>query len=127
MIDVLLVEPDQVLSKTYQTAFNKAGLKAVGCHSAERAIAMIDVTNPKVIVLELQLGEHNGVEFLYEMRSYSDLEKIPIIIHSRIAKEISGIDSKVQSQLGIKTYCYKQQTKLSQLVDVVKQAMPVKT
>lgn len=123
MCDVLLLEPDSVLAKTYRLALEASKLKVVVCSDAESAIRTIDNSKPKVIVLELQLAQHNGVEFLYELRSYPDLEDVPVIVFSGRSEQETGLNESLQEQLGIAAYCYKPQTSIDQITVAVKQAI----
>lgn len=120
MIQVLLVEPDKLLSKTYLSAFAAAGIKARGISNAQDAIVAIDKHRPRLVVLELQLAQHNGVEFLYELRSHSDLGQIPVLLHTLIPDSDLALTEQVKEQLGIVGYLYKPQTSLQQLISAVK-------
>ncbi len=123
MIDVLLVEPDKILGATYKHALQSAGYKiAVQAH-AQTAIHSVDKQKPKVIVTELQLAEHNGVEFLYELRSYPDWQNIPVIILTSVPPNDSGLSSEAQKQLNIVRYCYKPATTLTNLIEYVNELM----
>lgn len=116
---ILLIEPDKLLASTYAKAFELTKLK-VDCESdAQGAISYIDTKHPDLIVLELQLAKHNGVEFLYELRSHSDLQQIPIILHTVIPVTDLHLTQQVQDQLGIVEYLYKPQTTLEELISKV--------
>lgn len=118
MIKVLLIEPDQRLSKTYQQALSQQHEVAV-VHTAQQAIHATEQFIPDVIVLDPQIARHNGVEFMYELRSYADLQKIPVILLVSLLPEMFTVPVATQRQLGIVQVLYKPQTSLKQLVDVV--------
>lgn len=117
---VLIIEPDTVLAKQYKKAFDTAGVEAAVCSDAQTAVVAIDDVKPDIIVLELQLAGHSGVEFLHEFRSYEDWAAIPVIIHSSVPEYAVGSDPKVWRQLGVIRYFYKPKTSLQQLVGAVK-------
>lgn len=117
---VLLVEPDIILARQYQKAFLSSGVDIVVCSNAQSAIVAIDEKVPDVIVLELQLAGHSGIEFLHEFRSYEDWANIPIIMHSSVPEYAVGADSKVWKQLGVERYFYKPKTSIKQLIGAVK-------
>lgn len=123
MIDILLIEPDKVLGRTYRGALQAAGYSVAVQTSAQGAIHSVDKQRPKLIVLELQLTKHNGVEFLYELRSYADWQRIPVIILSHIPAEEAGLSDALQQKLEISAYCYKPQTRLQDLVDKTKNCL----
>ncbi len=119
---VLLIEPDKILASTYQLALSQSGHKVIHCFGAQSAIHAIDNNNPDVIVLEPQLVNHSGIEFLYELRSYADLQNITVIIHSFIPSQtfIGQID--ILNGLGVFEYLYKPLTSLERLVTAVDNA-----
>lgn len=116
MNHVLLVEPNKVLSKIYVSALEEAGFKVMHCSSAQSAIAAADEQLPDVVVLELNMAGHNGVEFLYELRSYPDWQKIPVIVNTMTGKDAINIGNSVWENLGIQAYHYKPQTTLKDLI-----------
>lgn len=119
MVRVLLVEPDKLLAETYMKAFKKSHLSARWQSTAQGSVTFIDKYHPKVIVLELQLAHHNGVEFLYELRSHSDWQNIPVILHTIIPETELGLNDEVRKQLGIVGYLYKPQTTIEQLLQEI--------
>src|SRR4051794_4644485 len=105
---VLLIEPDRLLADTYRLALESAGHSVRMCASAQSAIFCADEVTPDVVLLELQLVGHSGLEFLYEFRSYREWQGIPVVIHSHVpAGELSGSWQLLKSQLGVTAYHYK--------------------
>jgi len=119
-MNVLIIEPDGILANTYQRAVVNAGENAYIAQNAQKAISMIDELKPSVIILELQLSGHSGIEFLHEFRSYEDWTNIKVIIHSSVPKTSLNLDARIWRQLGIYKYLYKATTSLDRLVDSVK-------
>jgi DNA-binding response OmpR family regulator len=118
-MNVLIIEPDGILAKVYQKAMLNTGKNAYIAQTAQKAISMIDELKPSVIILELQLSGHSGIEFLHEFRSYEDWTNIRVIIHSSIPKTSLNLDSRIWKQLGIDKYLYKATTSLDRLVNSV--------
>lgn len=120
MAHALLIEPDVVLAKNYQQALHHAGHTVSVTHSAQAAIVACDQHVPDVIVLELQLSNHSGVEFLYEFRSYPEWQNIPVIVQSFIPeREFASSKSLLKNELGVVNYLYKPRTTLQKLVQTV--------
>jgi DNA-binding response OmpR family regulator len=69
---LLLVEPDRLLAGIYLEALSEADYEVIYAPNAQLAILVADQIRPDFIILELQLIEHSGIEFLYELRSYAD-------------------------------------------------------
>lgn len=111
---ILLIEPDKILAGIYAQALQKAGHTVVSAPDAQSAITSADNNTPDVIVLELQLASHNGVEFLYEFRSYPEWQDIPAIVLSIVPRP--SFNSKLQKQLGVIAYHYKPHTTLQNLL-----------
>jgi DNA-binding response OmpR family regulator len=121
---ILLIEPDRVLADTYRQALQSAGHHISVALTAQAAISAADAGRPDLVLLELQLVEHSGIEFLYEFRSYPDWQGIPVIIHSQVpVDEFNGSQSILQGQLGVSDYLYKPHTSLRQLLRRIDQAV----
>lgn len=120
MSHVLLIEPDRKLAKIYMAALKIAGFSVQTCATAQTAIFCADETKPDVVVAELQLVGHSGIEFLYEFRSYKDWQNIPVVITSHVpARDLSGSWEVLRDELGVATHIYKPQMKLKELVAAV--------
>lgn len=119
---ILLIEPDKVLARTYKAALGRVGFLVDWQASAQDAISSVDSKHPVVIVLDIQLFGHNGVEFLYELRSYPDWQHIPVIILSGLSEGELGLNQETKQKLHIVKYLYEPHTRLSELMEAVKTA-----
>ena len=117
---VLLIEPDVVQAACYREALERAGHSVVHARSAQNAVQMADEQMPDVVVLELQLPAHNGVEFLYEFRSYKEWLQVPVIIHSFVRPYELKKSPILAVELGVTTVLYKPKTSLMQLCAAVR-------
>ncbi len=116
---VLLIEPDRVLANIYSKALSKSGVDVHITSMAQSAISMIDRVKPKLIILELCLPTNNGIEFLYELRSYPDLQEIKVIVLSYTSEIEFRVSPRQAKILNISKYLYKPSTSVSKLVEVV--------
>jgi len=120
MAHILLIEPDRPLAGSYCQALETAGHQVVLCAGAQSAIFATDSRIPDVIVLELQLIEHSGIEFLYELRSYPEWQSIPVVVLSHIPPaEFTGSQKLLIDELGVRAYHYKPLTSLRSLLTSV--------
>lgn len=120
MAHILLVEPDAILARAYQAALCRAGHTVDTAATAQAAVSLADQRRPDAVVLELHLPRHNGVEFLYEFRSYADWQAVPVLIHSMLsASEFAVIGQQQRDLLGIRAHLYKPSTSLAMLVQQV--------
>lgn len=122
---ILIIEPDKILGKAIQNALETAGHKISWCRSAQKAIDSLDEELPDLIILELQLGIHNGIEFLYELRSYVEWQNIPVVIHTINTKALDDIFAPSLAQLNVKAVLYKPRTSTAKLVQAVRQLVPL--
>jgi DNA-binding response OmpR family regulator len=127
MANVLLIEPDKLLGETCAQALANAGYHVRAAADAQTAIALADEHQPDVVVLELQLVAHSGLEFLYEFRSYAEWRDIPVILHSQVPqRQLTRDWPKLQRSLGVVEYLYKPTSNLRDLVAAVRAAAPAK-
>ena len=120
MANILLIEPDRLLADTYRQSLESASHDVLMCASAQSAIFAADAFSPDLVVLELQLSEHSGIEFLYEFRSYAEWQRVPVIILSQIAPvEFNVSQQLLTAELGVKQYHYKPHTTLRDLLTSV--------
>lgn len=120
MPQILLIEPDHILANLYSQGLESAGHTVVKAVSAQSAIHAADKIKPDVVILELQLIDHSGIEFMYEFRSYPEWREIPVLVLSGIPPtEFSGSHDLLINELGVQSYHYKPQTSISDLMAVV--------
>ena len=124
MAHIILIEPDRMLAETFVAACKQAGHSVVPCASAQAAVMATDQQLPDVVIVELQLIEHSGIEFLYEFRSYPEWHNIPLIIQSNVPpSEFASNWQLFRDQLRISQYLYKPQTTLQQLLRTIDEVL----
>lgn len=123
---ILLVEPDVSLANTYRQVLTLDGHRVRVVTTAQAAIHAIDDSQPDLIILEIQLVSHSGIEFLYELRSYSEWRALPVMVLSFVpAAEFQGSGDLLQRELGVSEYHYKPHMRLAQLRQLVMRYQPV--
>lgn len=118
MAELLLLEPNRMLAKSYVMALQNAGHRVRHCARGQTAIEAADKKTPDLVIVELQLAGHNGLEFLYEFRSYPEWQNIPVIIQSVVPPHVIE-NAAALPQLNVSAYLYKPTTKLARLVETV--------
>lgn len=120
MSNILIVEPDKVLADTYADFLRHNGHDTRVAATAQEAIHAADDLRPDLVLLEVQLVAHSGIEFLYEFRSYEDWRSVPVIILSTVPpSEFRQMSDSLMEQLGVSSYRYKPRTNLKELLGVV--------
>lgn len=121
-MNILLIEPDKKLGGIYQRGLEAEGHNVQWAAHAQDAVHAADDTGPDLIVLELQLAAHNGIEFLYEFRSYPEWQKIPVILLTLVPPASLQITAEMMETFGIVRCLYKPATNLKQLLYAVDEA-----
>ncbi len=122
MARILLIEPNRMLAKQYWTVLEQAGHEVIICLNGQMGIGAADENTPDLVILELQLKKHNGIEFLYEFRSYPEWQNVPVIAHTMVAEnKLEG--AAVLPLLGLSAYIYKPTSNLKNLVQSVEDAL----
>lgn len=116
---ILLIEPDKKLAGSYQAALEAVGHSVFWAAHAQDAVHSADEKKPELVILELQLAKHNGVEFLYEFRSYPEWQGIKVLLLTMVTPTSLQITAQMMEQFGIARCLYKPATTLKQLVDAV--------
>ena len=119
---ILLIEPDTVLAETYRTALVASGFSVALARTAQQAIFMADEKKPDVVVLEPQMARHNGIEFLYEFKSYPEWQKIPIIVLSVLPVTDLENMTVLRSELSVVAILSKSRTTIPMLCGAVADA-----
>lgn len=127
MRTVLLVEPDRSLAESIIQKLSTRNtvvadeLNVLWAKTAQQAVQLADQNYPDVVVLELSLPKHNGLEFIYEFRSYHEWSQTPIIVFSMLR-----IDSEIFfKDFGVAKYLYKPTTSLQRLLSEINQVLGV--
>lgn len=82
MRQVLVIEDDAWQAEMIERQLSHYGFTVMVVHNALDAFAAIDAKMPAAIVLDMMLPGPNGMTFLHELRSHSDLASLPVIVCS---------------------------------------------
>ncbi|MDQ3093946.1 MAG: response regulator [bacterium] len=113
MKKILLIEPDAVIAKAVVDYLPKHDILIVS--NGHQAIAALESWSCELIISEHSFLTHNSFEFLYELRSYPEWEKLPFVLFTKTYIHDSLLHSDAFKELGISGYLYKPQTRLSDL------------
>lgn len=116
---ILLIEPDAILAGTYVAALEASRHTVVWAQTAQQAVFAADEQKPDVVVLEMQMARHNGVEFLYEFKSYPEWQGIPVIILTSLPVIDLENLAVLRRDLGVVSILGKTQTSAAQLCEMI--------
>jgi len=122
MSHVLLLEPNTLLAKVYTQALEHAGHSVAHVAAAQEAVNSADKRAPDVVIVELQLPHHSGLEFLHEFRSYAEWLNTPVVVNtSLLAAQLPLAIEPLMRDLGVREILYKPRTSLQDLVRVARE------
>lgn len=123
MSRVLLLETDQTLARNIGDFLRRGGHEVIWHKDPQAAIESADAEHPEVVVLDIILSTHSGVEFLYELRSYPEWQKLPVIIFSNVSLAELAASNEGLAHLNIAAYHYKPATSLIELAQSLEQVL----
>lgn len=112
---VLIVEPSKDLAQVISESFATKGAITDVAYTAQGGIASADKNKPDIVILELLISEHNGLEFIHEFKSYQDWFDVPIIIYSDLSSEELGRAVGWTTDMNIIKHFYKPTVTLEEL------------
>lgn len=121
MAKLLLIEPNRLLEQTYVQALRQNDHQVETFAMAQVAIEAMERYTPDLIIMELQLAEHDGIEFLHELRSYPEWQTIPVIVQTTLSPAVTKpLQEVLAHELGVVNCLYKPQTSLERLLRCVR-------
>lgn len=122
MSHILLIEPNTLLARSYTQALSHAGHTVDHALGAQGAIDAADKRLPDIVILELQLPQHNGIEFLHEFRSYAEWLQVPVVVNTSLPPARAMLaKGPLKRDLGVRDILYKPRTTLQDLVRIARQ------
>lgn len=94
MKQVQIIEDEPWLAERYQTILANAGYEVSFQPDVVAGMAAIDAKLPDVLILDVLLAATTAFTLLHELQSYSDTAKIPVILCTNLADELTLKDCK---------------------------------
>ena len=116
MKKILLVEDDHYMRDLYQAVIVGAGYKVNVAADAQTALDILDEYGADLIIVDIFLPFHNGIELMQELQSHSDWQDIPVIVISTLDKESFGAAGRAWKEYGAAAYFDKTSMELGELV-----------
>lgn len=123
MKNVLIIEPNRVLGQAYVKSLLLSGLNPQLTGDAQQAIDFADSLTPDLVLMELQLANHSGIEFLHEFRSYPEWQQTPVIVNTVIPSQKFNYSRQYLEQLGIRKILYKPTASLQQIIREIRELL----
>jgi len=113
MIPIMVVEDEQHLLDLYADELSDAGFEVRPLSSGKEAIAWIKKERPRAVVLDIKLGDMEGLRVLEEIKEFD--RTIPVILNSAYAVYKADFASWMADDYVVKS------SNISELISKVKQ------
>lgn len=124
MKKILIVDDDEVFTKTLSDFLSKENYEVVRAKDGIDGLAMVEPENPDLIILDLLMPKMGGMDFLDELRKKGLPKQIPILISSQLSK-IEDISKAIVAgmDVGVKGYVIKASENLDMIVGEIKKTL----
>lgn len=79
---IMLVDDDRTLSSLLKTLLELDGFAVVAVARGDQVVPKAQAEKPNAIVMDVHIGEANGVEILRTIRQTPDIQSIPVVMSS---------------------------------------------
>ena len=117
---ILFIEDESALQITFGDILGKKGYDMISALDGETGLKLAKSKNPDLILLDLVLPKVHGFEVLKELKSDPGTKDIPIIVLTNL-EAMEDVNKAIE--LGAKTYLFKTQYSLEEVVEKVKKAI----
>ena len=108
MVKILFVDDDHMTLDLMKQVAEICGYSATVCSSGIKALDMVAVDRPDIIMLDLNLQDIHGSQFLEVLRKKKKTASIPVVVltaekifDSEVEKKLPGADGYIQKPLRI--------------------------
>ena len=108
-----------MLADLYQLVIEQAGHKVRRASDAQKALDLLDKFKADLVVLDMMLPGHNGIEVLHEMQSFADWKSLPVIVLSALNQEDFGLTKSQWQEYGVVEYLYKPAAKMDKIIEAI--------
>ena len=112
---LMLIESDTLLADSLSSVLKNQGHQVSWHVDLQSAVEAIDQNLPDTIILDLVLAGRSGVEFLYELRSYPEWHKVPVVIWSDLDDEEIAPLARGFKELGVAAFYRKSADHIKEL------------
>jgi len=88
MARILIVEDDELIRQMYAKFLGMKGYKVETAENGQKALDFLSNTRPDLILLDMNMPELNGKEFLTIIKADNKLKNIPVLIVTGVGEVI---------------------------------------
>src|SRR5499426_1589346 len=82
---ILVVEDDPAIRQVLSELLGALGHGVVTAESAEKAIALLDVISPDLVITDVHMGAMSGIELCARIKSDPRYELTPVVVLTAVA------------------------------------------
>ena len=117
MTKVLIVEDDQAIAEMYQLKCELSGILVKLAQNGLEALSVLEGFTPDIVLLDLQMPQMNGAEFLSQFRQRPQYSAVPVLILTN-----TGVEEAPTSiwECGISGFIVKANCTPSEVINKIK-------
>jgi len=86
-VKILVVDDEPDICEFVQSYFGRRGMRVTAAPSGEKALAVLKDLTPDIILLDVTLGNIDGIEVLRRLRKFNQTSKVVIITGQAYSEE----------------------------------------
>jgi CheY-like chemotaxis protein len=83
----MIVDDDRTMNSLLQTLLELDGFSVVLCPRGDEVLSTATAQKPDVILMDLHIGEADGVDLLRQIRQRPELKSLPVVMSSGMDRE----------------------------------------
>ncbi|MGK9172293.1 two-component system response regulator KdpE [Yokenella regensburgei] len=99
MINVLIVEDEQAIRRFLRTALEAEGLRVFEAETLQRGLIEAATRKPDLVILDLGLPDGEGIDFIRDLRQWSQMPVIVLSARSEESDKIAALDAGADDYL----------------------------
>jgi len=120
MANIAIIEDDLSLARALEEKLRHEGFGVTVMLWGETQLDFLKAMHPDLVLLDLKLPGHSGLEVLAAMRQHPQFQKLPVVVLSNFdGEEIQ----KETTKLGVFAYLVKNETTLDEIVSTIRNAL----
>jgi len=117
MKKILIIEDEKDLAEMYKEKLEIEGFKVFLASNVEEGLRVAKKEKPDLILLDILLGEENGIYFLKKQKDDKEISEIPVVAFSNYDNSQTKKEAK---KFGVKEYLIKTNFTPKEFVDKIK-------
>lgn len=99
MINVLIVEDEQAIRRFLRSALEAEGLRVFEAETLQRGLIEAATRKPDLVILDLGLPDGDGIDFIRDLRQWSQMPVIVLSARTEESDKIAALDAGADDYL----------------------------